>query len=82
MGEAFIKAAAATGTTRLGAELEELAALEAAHGRDALVAALGRAVEFSRYKAADVRSILAAGKATPHRRWQQLLQLRRRPGPD
>jgi transposase len=65
VGEAFIKAAAAAGVTRLGAELEELVALEAAHGRDALVAALGRAVEFSRYKAADVRSILAAGKGAP-----------------
>ena len=65
VGEAFIKAAAAAGVTRLGAELEELAALEAAHGRDALVAALARAVEFSRYKAADVRSILAAGQAAP-----------------
>ena len=62
MGDAFIKAAAAAGVTRLGAELEELVALEAAHGRDALVAALARAVEFSRYKAADVRSILAAGQ--------------------
>jgi hypothetical protein len=29
------------------------------------VAALTRAVEFSRYKAADVRSILAAGKGAP-----------------
>jgi transposase len=65
VGEAFIKAAAAAGVTRLGAELEEIAALEAAHGRDALVAALARAVEFSRYKAADVRSILAAGAGLP-----------------
>lgn len=65
VGEAFIKGAAAAGVTRLGAELEELATLEAAHGRDALVAALVKAVEFSRYKAADVRSILAAGQATP-----------------
>jgi transposase len=65
VGEAFIKAAAAAGVTKLGSELEELAALEAAHGREALVAALTRAVEFSRYKAADVRSILAAGKGAP-----------------
>lgn len=62
MGQAFIKAAAAAGVTRLGTELEELAGLEAAHGREALVSALAGAVEFSRYKAADVRSILAAGK--------------------
>ena len=33
--------------------------------REALVAALARAVEFSRYKAADVRSILAAGTGLP-----------------
>jgi hypothetical protein len=65
VGEAFIKGAAAAGVTRLGTELEEIAALEAAHGRDALVAALARAVEFSRYKAADVRSILAAGPGAP-----------------
>jgi transposase len=65
VGEAFIKAAAAAGVTRLAAELEELAALEVAHGTDALVAALARAVEFSRYKASDVRSILAAGTGLP-----------------
>jgi transposase len=65
VGEAFIKAAAAAGVTKLGAELEELAALEAAHGADALVGALSRALEFSRYKASDVRSILAAGKGLP-----------------
>jgi len=65
VGEAFIKAAAAAGVTKLGAELEELAALEAAHGRDALVAAMARALEFRRYKAADVRSVLAAGKGAP-----------------
>ena len=68
VGEAFIKAAAAAGVTKLGAELEELAALEAAHGADALVAALARAVEFSRYKASDVRSILAAGTGLPQAR--------------
>jgi transposase len=65
VGEAFIKAAAAAGVTKLGAELEELAALEAAHGREALAAAMSRALEFSRYKASDVRSVLAAGKGVP-----------------
>lgn len=45
--EAFIKGAAAAGATLLPAELAELAALEAAHGRDALVAALERAVAFA-----------------------------------
>jgi transposase len=65
VGEAFIKAAAGAGVAKLGAELEELAGLEAAHGRDALVAALARALEFSRFRAADVRSIIAAGKGAP-----------------
>ena len=65
VGEAFIKAAAAAGVTKLGAELDELAGLEAAHGTEVLVAALARAVEFSRFRASDVRSIIAAGKGTP-----------------
>jgi hypothetical protein len=47
--------------TSLASDLDELAGLEAAHGRDALVAALERAVTFGRFRAADVRSILAAG---------------------
>jgi transposase len=63
--EAFLKAAAAAGVTRLGVELAELAGLEAAHGRDMLVAALERAVAFGRWRAVDVRSILAAGTGTP-----------------
>ena len=65
MGEAFIKAAAAAGVTKLGAELQELAGLEAAHGTEVLVAALARAVEFSRFRTSDVRSIIAAGRGTP-----------------
>lgn len=65
VAEAFIKGAASAGATRLAAELEELAGMEAAHGRDAMVAALERAVAFSRWRAADVRSILAAGVGTP-----------------
>jgi transposase len=63
--EAFLKGAAAAGVTRLGVELEELAGLEAAHGPEVLVAALQRAVAFGRWRAADVRSILAAGTGTP-----------------
>ena len=35
--------------------------MEAAHGRTALIAAIERAVEFGRFRAHDVRSILAAG---------------------
>ena len=64
VAEAFITGAAAAGHTRLGPELEQLAALEAAHGRDALIGALERAVAFRRWRAADVRSILAAGTGT------------------
>jgi transposase len=63
--EAFIAGAAAAGHTRLGPELAELNTLTAAHGRDAMVAALERATAFGRWKAADVRSILAAGAGTP-----------------
>lgn len=59
--EQWLRSAAASGNTRLGPELAELAALEAAHGRDALVAALERAITFGRWQASGVRSILAAG---------------------
>jgi transposase len=68
VAEAFITGAAAAGHTRLGPELEQLAALQAAHGRDALLAALERAVAFGRWRAADVRSILAAGAGGPQPR--------------
>jgi hypothetical protein len=61
IAETYIKAAAAAGITSLAGDLDELAGLEAAHGRDALVTALDRAVIFGRFRAADVRSILAAG---------------------
>ena len=61
IAEQWLRGAAAAGNTRLSVELEELAALEAAHGRDELIAALRRAVAFGRWWASDVRSILAAG---------------------
>lgn len=61
VAEAFIRNAAAAGTTKLATELGTITALQAAWGRDAVVAALGRAVEFRRFKASDVRSILEAG---------------------
>jgi len=57
--------AAAAGNTRLGSELGELLALDAAHGRDALLAALARASAFGRWHAEDVRSILATGAGAP-----------------
>ena len=61
VAEAFIKAAAAAGNASLAGDLDDLAGLEAAHGRQALIAALERAVHFGRFRAHDVRSILAAG---------------------
>jgi len=61
----FLTGAAAAGNTRLGSELPELLALDAAHGRDALLAALARATAFGRWRAEDVRSILAAGAGAP-----------------
>lgn len=63
--EAFLRAAAAAGTTRLAAHLAEITTLQAAHGRDQLVAALVRATEFRRFTAEDVRRILAAGANAP-----------------
>ena len=62
---AFLRAAAAAGTPRLPAHLAAIAALRDAHGHDALAAALRRAVQFRRFTAEDVRSILAAGPAAP-----------------
>lgn len=62
---AFITGAAAAGNTRLGGELVELNALAAAHGQAVFLAALSRAVAFRRWRAADVRSILAAGAGAP-----------------
>lgn len=59
--EQFLVGAAAIGNTRLGSEL----ALGAAYGSEALIGALIRAVAFRRFRASDVRSILAAGAGTP-----------------
>jgi transposase len=63
--QAFLTGAAAAGNTRLGSELVELNTLAAAHGEQPFLDALGRAVAFGRWRAADVRSILAAGAGTP-----------------
>ena len=65
VAQAFLVGAAAGGNTRLGTELIELNTLAAAHGTQQFLAALGRACAFGRWKAADVRSILAAGLGTP-----------------
>jgi transposase len=63
---AFLRAAAAAGTTRLPAHIAAIAALRDAHGRDAVTAALRRAVEFRRFTAEDLRAILAAGPTAPN----------------
>lgn len=63
--EAFLRTAAAAGTSRLEAELAQLVTMEAAWGRSALLRALERALRFRRFKAADVRAILAAGEGVP-----------------
>jgi transposase len=68
VAEAFITGAAASGATRLPAELAELNTLRAAHGPGVFLAALDRAVAFGRWRAADVRSILAAGAGAPQPR--------------
>ncbi|WP_116709008.1 IS21 family transposase [Actinomycetospora cinnamomea] len=68
VAEEFLAGAAAAGSTRLGAELAELLALRDAHGEQALLEALARATAFGRWRADDVRSILAAGTAAPRPR--------------
>ena len=60
--ERFLRAAAAAGTARLASELAEVSTLEAAFGRERLIAAIERATAFRRFRAADVRSIIAAGE--------------------
>ncbi|MGH9047718.1 MAG: IS21 family transposase [Acidimicrobiales bacterium] len=63
--EAFIKGAAARGITSLKGDLAELAQMEAAHGKEVLLCALERASSFGRFRAHDVRSIIAAGTGAP-----------------
>ena len=55
IAEAFLVGAAAAGVSKLSTELADIATLQAAHGTDALLAALRRAVEFGRWRAADIR---------------------------
>lgn len=62
---AFLTGAAAAGVSKLPREISEILTLQAAHGDAALIAALERAVQFRRWRADDVRSILAAAGAAP-----------------
>ena len=66
--QAFLTGAAAAGSTRLSADLAELVDLGHAHGPDTLLEALTRATAFRRWRAEDVRSILAAGHTPTPRR--------------
>jgi hypothetical protein len=65
VAEAFLTGAAASGVSKLPTELADILTLERSHGRDLLLGALERAVAFGRWRAADVRSILAAGTGLP-----------------
>jgi transposase len=68
VAEQFLMGAAAAGVSKLAGELEQILLLLAAHGEPALQTALARAVEFKRWRADDVRSILAAAGAAPEPR--------------
>jgi hypothetical protein len=65
VAEAFLTGAAAAGVTKLTTEISEILTLQAAHGSQPLLTALERAVAFSRWRAADVRSILATNGSAP-----------------
>lgn len=65
LAETFLRQAAAGGSTRLASDLVDIGDLERAYGRDALLAALERAIAHRRFRAADVRAILAAGAGVP-----------------
>src|SRR5215831_6138792 len=66
VAEAFLRAAAAAGTSRLAAELADIVTLELSWGREQLLEALERALRFRRFKAIDVRDILVAGPQAPN----------------
>lgn len=66
VAEAFLRSAAAAGTSRLATELADIVTLEMSWGREQLLAALERATKFRRFKAQDIRSILEAGPQAPN----------------
>jgi hypothetical protein len=65
VAETFLTGAAAAGVNRLGSEIASINTLARNHGSEAVLGALTRAVRFGRWRAADVRSILAAGTGVP-----------------
>lgn len=68
--ERYLRAAAAAGTVRLLQQLERVLELERSHGREAVQAALTRAVEFARFGHEDIAAILLAAGAAPPARLQ------------
>jgi hypothetical protein len=56
------------GMPRLAGEIADIVGLEPACGREALAAALERGLAYRRYRAADLRAILAAGSGVPRHR--------------
>lgn len=62
VAEEFLRAAAAASSPRLAYEVGEIVELIPAWGKSAVMDALSRAVRFRRYKAADIASILEAGR--------------------
>src|SRR5258707_10828271 len=73
--ETFLRSAAAAGTLRLESELASIVELVPIWGAATVIRALGRATRFRRFKAADVRAILDAGRGMPKpvRAGQQLV---------
>ena len=66
VAEAFLTGAAAAGVTKLGSEIDrDPAPWAPPTAPTPLLAALERAVAFGRWRAADVRSILATGGHAP-----------------
>ncbi len=64
VAEQFIREGAAAGVATLGREIIEIVSeLIPAHGVEAVTKALARSVKFKRYRATDIRSILAIGPA-------------------
>jgi len=62
--ETFIRQGAAAGVATLSKEIIEIVTdLIPSHGEDAVAKAVGRAARFGRFRAGDVRSILAIGPA-------------------
>jgi hypothetical protein len=64
---AFLAGAAAAGVSPLPREIDQILVLLAAHGDTAVITTLERATQFRRWRADDVRSILAAACAAPPR---------------